>query len=124
MLFSLLLSLTNAADACGMPINVDAVFPLSGEMELAPDALLQVRLSCEQLWEDPQFIVEQNGVEIEADVRSSSDGYRRSEEVFVEVDPVEELKPGSSILFLWTTLACVRQRLLLLLGNMVDARNS
>lgn len=99
MLFSLLLSLTNPADACGMPINVDAVFPLSGEMELAPDALFQVRLSCEQLWEDPQFIVEQNGVEIEADVRI----HRRmitadAEEVFVEVNPVEDLKPGSSVL--------------------------
>ena len=98
MLFSLLLSLTNPADACGMPINVDSVFPLSGEMELAPDALFQVRLSCEPLWEDPLFVVEQNGVEVEADVRI----HRRmvttdSEEVFVEIDPVEDLKPGSSI---------------------------
>ena len=54
-------------------------------MELAPDALFQV-VFCEQLWEDPQFIVEQNGVEIEADVRI----HRRmittdAEEVFVEV---------------------------------------
>lgn len=99
MLFSLLLSLTNPAEACGMPINVDAVFPVSGAMDLAPDALFQIRLSCEPLWEDPLFVVEQNGVEVEADVRI----HRRmvtadSEEVFVEVDPVEELKPGSSIL--------------------------
>ena len=99
MLFSLLLSLTNPADACGMPINVDSTFPVSGETELAPDAVFQVRLSCEPLWEDPLFVVEQNGVEIEATVRI----HRRmitadSEEVFVEVAPVEDLKPGASIL--------------------------
>ena len=83
-----------------MPINVDAVFPVSGAMDLAPDALFQIRLSCEPLWEDPLFVVEQNGVEVEADVRI----HRRmvtadSEEVFVEVDPVEDLKPGSSFWF-------------------------
>ena len=99
MLFSFLLALTNPAEACGMPINVDAVFPVSGAMDLAPDALFQIRLSCEPLWEDPQFVVEQNGVEIEADVRI----HRRmitadAEEVFVEVAPVEDLKPGASIL--------------------------
>ena len=99
MLFSLLLSLTNPADACGIPINVDSTFPVSGDTELAPDAVFQVRLSCEPLWEDPLFVVEQNGVDIEADVRI----HRRmitadSEEVFVEVDPVDDLKPGASVM--------------------------
>jgi hypothetical protein len=99
MLFSLLLSLTNPADACAAPISVDSTFPISGDTELAPDAIFQVRLSCQHLWEDPQFVVEQNGEVVEADVRI----HRRmitadSEEVFVEVNPVEDLKPGSSIL--------------------------
>lgn len=99
MLFSLLLSLTNPADACVAPISVDAVFPASGHMELAPNAIFQLRLSCEELLEDPQFIVEQNGTVIEADVRF----HRRNitsdaEEVFVEVYPHEKLKPGASVL--------------------------
>jgi hypothetical protein len=99
MLFSLLLSLTNPADACVAPITVDAVFPQSGKMEVAPNARFQVRLSCEQLLEDPQFVVEQDGEVIEAEVRL----HRRmitadSEAVFAEVIPLEKMEMGSSIL--------------------------
>ncbi len=99
MLFSLLLSLTNPADACVAPISVDATYPASGDMELAPDALFQVRLSCEQLFEEPKFIVEQDGEMVDVEVtfhkRAIATG---AETVFVEVDPIEDLNPGSSVL--------------------------
>jgi len=99
MLFSLLLSLTNPADACVAPLSVDATYPASGDIELAPNAMFQLRLSCEQLLEEPIFIVEQGGEVVEAEVFF----HRRmitadAETVFVEIDPVEDLKPNASVL--------------------------
>jgi len=99
MLFSILLSLTHPAEACVAPLSVDATFPPSGRMDLAPNAMFQVRLSCQQLLEEPRFIVEQDGEPIEASVLF----HRRmitadSETVVVEIDPVEDLTAGSSVL--------------------------
>lgn len=98
MLFSVLLSLTNPAEACIAPISVDATFPMSDVVHLPTNTTFQVRLSCQELWEDPQFIVEHNGVVVDAEIRF----HRRmitaeAESVFVEIDPVEDFKPGAEV---------------------------
>ena len=98
MLFSLLLSLTNPADACVAPISVDSVFPVYNVEHLPQNTTFQVRLSCQELWEDPQFVVEHNGVIVDTEVRF----HRRmitaeAESIFVEIDPVEDFKPGAEV---------------------------
>jgi len=98
MLFSFVLSLTSPADACVAPASVKSTYPVSGTLDVAPDAHFQLQLGCEPLFEDPTFFVEQDGEVVEATVTFHKRMITAdAEAVFVELEPVEELKVGASV---------------------------
>ena len=99
MLLSTLLSFLQPAEACVAPLSVESTFPASGSMNLAMDTQFQLRFSCAEMLEEPKIILEQDGEIIEADVafhrRTIAEGV---ESVVAEVQPLEALTTGSSVL--------------------------
>ena len=99
MLFSLLLSLTQPADACGELMSVSSIFPGAGTMSVPLDSHFFLEMTCHSFAELPSFTLEQDGESVEVEVTIHERPISTySNVMIVEVAPVKELNPDSMLL--------------------------
>ena len=99
MFLSLLLSLMQPSEACGEMLKVDSSFPATGTLDVPVDAHFFLEIKCHSFAEEPRFILEQNGEEVDIEVTFNHRAIAEySNVMYIEIEPLELLESEATLL--------------------------